>query len=125
MFVCVCVCVHVCVRLCMCNYHPLPTTTSVHWQFYGKEPKTDTLMSSAVYTPPLSSHGSCNPIDEYPFCTEEPCDCRDRVGVSTTNGAIGLVATCWLTPLLMGTMSPSLGSGITSTSTSMCIYVCG
>ena len=25
-------------------------------------------------TPPLSSHGSCKPIDEYPYCTKRPCN---------------------------------------------------
>ena len=48
-----CVCVHACV----CGF----------WT------RVQDGYSDAVtqgHTPPLSSHGSCKPIDEYPYCTE-------------------------------------------------------
>ena len=50
------------------------------------------------HTSPLSSHGSCKPIDEYPYCTEGAMQWGNEAGVTAANGATSLVAFCWLTP---------------------------
>ena len=59
-------------------------------------------MPSLKAVPHLSHLMSlANPyIDEYPYCTEGPCNLGDKAGVSAADGATGLVATCWLTPLM-------------------------
>ena len=33
---------------------------------------SESLVLSLKVVPPLSSHGSCKPIDEYPYCTKGP-----------------------------------------------------
>ena len=50
-------------------------------------------------TPRLPTHASCKFTSEYLYCTlRGPCTWRNKAGVSTTNGATSLVASCWLTP---------------------------
>ena len=41
------------------------------------------------HIPPHSSHGFCNPIDEYPTALRGPCGCGDKAGVSTATGSHG------------------------------------
>ena len=56
------------------------------------------MLSLKDCTSPLSSHGSCKLIDEYPYCTEGPCNWGDEAGILADNRATCLVVSCWLTP---------------------------
>ena len=60
-----------------------------------------------------------------PTAPKGPCDWGDKASVSTVNRTTGLVATCWLIPL-MGSTQPHLGSGSISdiTSVGTCVRAC-
>ena len=59
--VCACLCVCVCVCVCVCGVCACACVCVC------------VCVCDAITqgrTPPISSHGSCKPIDEYPYCTE-------------------------------------------------------